>query len=109
MTNSRPAPSGEDKNPPEDPAPMFGPVRRAYPIETRIDAEQVKLLLSLGEASRFTIFGAIAVVGAAFYETAPLWTIAVVAAIQLVAQFLFDRVRTGFHADPDAEIGRAHV
>ena len=104
MTNSRPAPSGEDKNPPEDPAPMFGPVRRAYPIETRIDAEQVKLLLSLGEASRFTIFGAIAVVGAAFYETAPLWTIAVVAAIQLVAQFLFDRVRAGFHADPDADV-----
>ena len=104
MTNNRPDPSGEDKKPPEDPAPMFGPVRRAYPIETRIDAEQVKLLLSLGEASRFTIFGAIAVVGAAFYETAPLWTIAVVAAIQLVAQFLFDRVRAGFHADPDATV-----
>ena len=104
MTNNRPDPSGEDKKTPEDPAPAFGPVRRAYPIETRIDAEQVKLLLSLGEASRFTIFGAIAVVGAAFYETAPLWTIAVVAAIQLVAQFLFDRVRAGFHADPDATV-----
>lgn len=104
MTNSRPDPSGEDKSPPEAPAPMFGPVRRAYPIETRIDAEQVKLLLSLGEASRLTIFGAIAVVGAAFYENAPLWTIAAVAAVQIVAQFLFDRVRAGFHADPDATV-----
>lgn len=83
-------------------AAVAGSVRRAYPIETRIAAEQVKLLFSLGEASRLTIFGVILVVGLAFYQTAPLWTIAVVAAIQLVAQLTFDRVRAGFYADPDA-------
>lgn len=84
--------------------PPLGAMRRTYPIETRIDAEQVKLLMSLGEASRWTIFGGIAVVGLAFYETAPLWTIAAVAAVQLVAQFLFDRVRAGFRDDPEATV-----
>src|SRR5690606_10961713 len=87
---------------PEAPALAIGAIRRMPPVGARIEAEQVKLLLSLGEASRLTIFGAILVVGAAFYETAPIWATAVVAAIQLVAQFLFDRVRAGFRADPDA-------
>ena len=82
------------------------PLRRADPIDARIDAEQVRLLLSLGEASRLTIFGAIAIVGLAFWPQAPLWTIGVVASIQLVAQILFDRVRAGFRADPDA-VGNA--
>ncbi|MEQ9151327.1 MAG: hypothetical protein RLO06_07520, partial [Parvibaculum sp.] len=86
----------------EEVIPPLGAMRRTYPIETRIDAEQVKLLMSLGEASRWTVFGGIAVVGLAFYETAPIWATAVVAAIQLIAQFLFDRVRAGFRADPDA-------
>lgn len=79
-----------------------GPVHRAHPIEARIDAEQVRLLLTLGEASRLTVFGGIVVVGLAFWPHAPIWTIGVVAAIQLVAQVLFDWVRAGFRADPDA-------
>jgi signal transduction histidine kinase len=78
------------------------PVLRTHPIDARIDAEQVRLLLELGEASRLTVFGGILVVGLAFWPYAPLWTIGVVAAIQLVAQILFDRVRAGFRADPDA-------
>lgn len=86
----------------EEAFPPLGAMRRSHPIETRIDAEQVKLLMSLGEASRWTIFGGIAVVGLAFYETAPIWAMGAVAAIQLVAQFFFDRVRNGFRADPDA-------
>ncbi len=91
------APAAEDAD-----LPPIGAMRRSHPIETRIDAEQVKLLMSLGEASRWTVFGGIAVVGLAFYQTAPIWAPAAVAAIQLVAQFLFDRVRNGFRADPDA-------
>ncbi|MBX3490204.1 MAG: hypothetical protein KF769_03010 [Parvibaculum sp.] len=87
-------------------AAPVGPVRRSHPIDARIDAEQVRLLLELGEASRLTVFGAIVVVGLAFWPYAPLWTIGIVAAIQLVAQFLFDRVRAGFRADPDA-VGNA--
>ncbi|PKQ07849.1 MAG: hypothetical protein CVT72_01880 [Alphaproteobacteria bacterium HGW-Alphaproteobacteria-11] len=87
-------------------AAPVGPVRRSHPIDERIDAEQVRLLLELGEASRLTVFGAIVVVGLAFWPYAPLWTIGVVMAIQLVAQFLFDRVRAGFRADPDA-VGNA--
>lgn len=86
----------------EGAAPLFGHGRRQYPIEARIAAEQVKLLLSLGEASRFTVFGGILVVGLAFYPTAPIWATAVVAAIQLVAQIAFDRVRAGFRADVNA-------
>lgn len=82
--------------------PDLGSMRRQWPIETRIDAEHVRLLFSLGEASRWTVFGAILIVGLAFYETAPVWSIPAVAAIQLVAQFAFDRVRAGFRADPDA-------
>jgi len=78
-----------------------GPTRRTHPIDARIDAEQVRLLLELGEASRLTVFGGIVVVGLAFWPHAPFWTIGVVAAIQLVAQVLFDRVRAGFRADPD--------
>lgn len=86
----------------EDAIPELGAVRRTYPIETRIDAEQVRLLFSLGEASRWTIFGGILIVGLAFFETAPVWSLPVVFAIQLVAQLAFDRVRAGFRADPDA-------
>lgn len=82
----------------------IGPIRRSPPIETRIDAEQVKLLLALGESSRFTVFGAILIVGAVFYETAPAWAIPVVITIQIIAQFLFDRVRVGFRSDPEATI-----
>lgn len=85
-----------------DAIPAIGPVRRSWPIETRIDAEQVRLLLSLGEASRWTIFGGILIVGLAFLDTAPIWSLPAVIAIQLVAQVLFDRVRAGFRADPDA-------
>lgn len=94
------SPTGPQAPPPG--APFPGTVRRNHPIETRIAAEQVKLLLSLGEASRWTVFGGILVVGLAFYQTAPIWATAVVAAIQLIAQFAFDRVRAGFNADPDA-------
>lgn len=92
--------------PDTDAAASIGAGRRNHPIDVRIDAEQVRLLLELGEASRLTVFGAIAVVGLAFWPYAPLWTIGIVAAIQLVAQFLFDRVRAGFRADPDA-VGNA--
>lgn len=77
-------------------------IRRKPDLETRIAAEQIRLLLDLGESSRFTIFGAILVVGAAFYTVAPVWTTGVVLAIQIVAQFSFDRVRAGFRADPHA-------
>jgi hypothetical protein len=82
--------------------PAIGPARRSWPIETRIGAEQVRLLLSLGEASRWTIFGGILIVGLVFLDTAPVWSLPAVMVIQFVAQFLFDRVRAGFHADPDA-------
>lgn len=104
MTNSRPDSPDATREPAQEEAPAVGPIRRTLPVETRIDAEQVKLLLSLGEASRFTIFGGLIVVGAAFYETAPIWSIAVVASIQLIAQFLFDQVRAGFRADPNATL-----
>ncbi len=102
MTEKRPDNPDWNEELPEAPALAIGAIRRMPPVGARIEAEQVKLLLSLGEASRLTIFGAILVVGAAFYQTAPIWATAVVAAIQLVAQFLFDRVRAGFRADPDA-------
>lgn len=82
--------------------PGLGAVRRTLPIETRIDAEQVRLLLSLGEASRWTIFGAILIVGLTFFETAPVWALPAVLTIQFIAQIAFDRVRAGFRADPDA-------
>jgi len=77
-------------------------IRRKPDLETRIAAEQIRLLFDLGESSRFTIFGAILVVGAAFYTVAPIWATGVALAIQIVAQFSFDRVRAGFRADPYA-------
>jgi signal transduction histidine kinase len=82
--------------------PSTGPVRRKPDLATRIAAEQVRLLLDLGETSRYTIFGGILVVGLAFYPTAPVWSTGVVVAIQLLAQIFFDRVRAGFRADPQA-------
>jgi signal transduction histidine kinase len=85
-------------------AASIGPVRRKPDLETRIAAEQVRLLLDLGESSRYTIFGAIIVVGLAFYPTAPVWATGVVMAIQLVAQISFDRVRAGFRADNQASL-----
>lgn len=81
---------------------MRGRVKRTADLATRIDAEQVRLLLDLGEASRYTVFGGIMVVGLAFYPAAPVWITAVVILIQLIAQFAFDRVRAGFRTDPDA-------
>ncbi|MCF8469852.1 MAG: HAMP domain-containing histidine kinase [Parvibaculum sp.] len=102
MSETGPDNSAENRLAGHGEAAVAGSVRRSYPIETRIAAEQVKLLFSLGEASRFTIFGIILVVGLTFYQTAPLWTIGIVAAIQLVAQLAFDRVRAAFRADPDA-------
>jgi len=80
----------------------FEPKRRSIPIETRIDAEQVKLLMSLGETTRWTLLGIVLVVGLTFFQTAPVWATPLVMAIQLVAQFGFDHVRKGFRADPDA-------
>ncbi len=58
--------------------PAASPAHVAIPIdmETRIDGEQVRLLLSLGEASRYTVFGAVVIVGLAFAPHAPFWTIA---------------------------------
>jgi signal transduction histidine kinase len=79
-----------------------GFARRKPDLATRIAAEQVRLLLDLGETSRYTVFGGILVVGLAFYPTAPIWSTGVVLLIQLVAQITFDRVRAGFRADPDA-------
>ncbi|MDR3498860.1 MAG: ATP-binding protein [Parvibaculum sp.] len=76
--------------------------RRKPDLATRVAAEQVRLLLDLGETSRYTVFGGILVVGLAFYQTAPVWATGVVMLFQLVAQILFDRVRSGFRADPDA-------
>ena len=76
--------------------------RRVAEIATRVDAEQIRLLFDLGETSRYTIFGAILVVGLSFYATAPLWTVGVALVIQIIAQLSFDRVRAGFRADPEA-------
>ena len=90
-------------------APEAGPkrrLRRPLDIGTRIEAEQVRLLFELGEASRLTMFWAILIVGLAFSATAPLWATGVVLLIQLIAQISFDRVRAGFRSDPDAT-GRA--
>lgn len=81
---------------------MKGRARRQPDLATRINAEQVRLLLDLGETSRYTVFGGILVVGLAFYPAAPVWATAVVVLIQLAAQFAFDRVRSGFRSDPDA-------
>lgn len=77
-------------------------IRRKPDLETRIAAEQIRLLLDLGESSRFTLFGVVILVGASFYTVAPVWTTGVVLAIQVVAQICFDRVREGFRADPHA-------
>lgn len=101
LTTAEPDSPVREETPPDEAAPFFGTVRRSHPIETRIIGEQARLLLSLGEASRWTIFGGILVVGLAFYPTAPIWATAVVAAIQLVAQLGFDRVRAAARADPD--------
>ncbi|KAB7741259.1 hypothetical protein F2P47_05820 [Parvibaculum sedimenti] len=79
-----------------------GPARRRADLPTRIFAEQVRLLLDMGETSRYTIFGAVLVVGLAFYATAPIWATAVPLLIQFVAQVSFDRVRAAFRADPEA-------
>lgn len=91
--------------------PETGPKRRLHrplDIGTRIEAEQVRLLFELGEASRLTMFWAILIVGLAFSATAPLWATGVVLLIQLIAQISFDRVRAGFDGDPDA-VGRALI
>jgi signal transduction histidine kinase len=80
----------------------IGLIRRTPDLATRVAAEQVRLLFDLGEANRYTIYGAIIVVGIAFYQTAPVWMTGVVLAIQIIAQFSFDRVRAGFRADPEA-------
>lgn len=79
-----------------------GPARRRPDLPTRIFGEQVRLLLDMGETSRYTMFGTILVVGLAFYPTAPIWTTAVPLLIQLVAQYSFDQVRAAFRADPEA-------
>ena len=76
MTEKRPDNPDWNEELPEAPALAIGAIRRMPPVGARIEAEQVKLLLSLGEASRLTIFGAILVVGAAFYQTAPIWATA---------------------------------
>ncbi len=83
-------------------AAAAGRIHRKPDLETRIAAEEVRLLLDLGGSSRYTIFGAILIVGLTFYPTAPVWTTGIVVAIQAIAQIVFDRVRTGFRADPDA-------
>lgn len=90
---------------PDADAPEFavtGFARRKPDLATRVAAEQVRLLFDLGETSRYTVFGGVLVVGLAFYPTAPVWATGVALLIQLVAQILFDRIRAGFRADPDA-------
>tara|TARA_R110000824_G_scaffold118960_15_gene272400 strand:- start:96814 stop:98673 length:1860 start_codon:yes stop_codon:yes gene_type:complete len=83
------------------PASFSEPVRRKPDIGARILAEEIRLLIDLGQSSRYSMFIAVLVVGATFYETAPIWATGVVLALQLVAQLYFDRVRAGFRADPD--------
>ncbi|HEX7777398.1 MAG TPA: ATP-binding protein [Parvibaculum sp.] len=85
-----------------------GFARRKADLATRVAAEQVRLLLDLGETSRYTVFGGVLVVGLAFYPTAPVWATGVCLSIQLIGQILFDRVRAGFRADPDA-VARAMI
>ncbi|MEN6542508.1 HAMP domain-containing sensor histidine kinase [Parvibaculum sp.] len=79
-----------------------GPARRRADLSTRIFAEQVRLLFDMGATSRYTLFGAILIVGLAFYRSAPIWATAVPMVIQAIAQLSFDRVRAGFRADPEA-------
>lgn len=86
----------------------LGKVRRAPELAARVAGRQIALLLELGDTSRFPIFGAIILVGLAFYPAAPLWTIAIPLALQTAAEICFHLVHTGFKSDPDADV-RAFV
>ena len=99
-----PSAEGESKNGDAVGFAPKAPARRRTDLATRIFAEQIRLLFDLGAASRYTIFGAILVVGLSFYGSAPVWVTAVPMVIQAIAQFSFDWVRAGFRADPDATL-----
>jgi len=79
----------------------FGAVRRKPDIATRVTAEEIRLLIDLGQSSSMPIFVGILIVGLAFWGTAPLWATAIVLSIQIIAQTYFNHVRNGFRADPD--------
>lgn len=68
-------------------------------LETRVQAEQVRLLYQLGATSRLTMFVAITVVGLTYLPFAPLWSILPVMATQAIAQALFDLLRRRLQAD----------
>lgn len=78
-----------------------GPVRRKPDISARITAEEIRLLIDLGQSSNYTIIAGIFICGAAFWTNAPIWSTGVVLAIQIIAQLHFNHVRAGFRADPN--------
>lgn len=82
----------------------FGPIGRKPDIATRVKAEEIRLLIDLGQSSTTPIFIGIIIVGLAFWGTSPLWATGVVLAIQIIAQTYFNHVRAGFRADPDVVI-----
>lgn len=111
MSTPPTSPPGAAPARPEQPhtaATFTEPVRRKPDIGARILAEEIRLLIDLGQSSRYSMFFAVLVVGAAFYGVAPLWATGVVLILQLIAQLYFDRVRAGFRADPDI-VGHALV
>ena len=63
-------------------------------------SELVRSLFDLGKSSRFTMFIGIVIVGLTFYQTAGLWTIGAVAAVQLTAQLAFDWLRHRYTERP---------
>ncbi|MGV8995529.1 MAG: ATP-binding protein [Parvibaculaceae bacterium] len=79
----------------------FGPVRRKPDIATRVTAEEIRLLIDLGQSSSVPIFIGIFIVGAAFWGSSPLWATGTVLTIQIIAQLYFNHVRAGFRKDPD--------
>lgn len=74
-------------------------LKRRPDLETRVHAEQVRLLYQLGATSRLTMFVAIIVVGLTYQPYAPLWTILPALAMQGIAQLLFDLLRRRSRAD----------
>ncbi|MES1989327.1 MAG: HAMP domain-containing sensor histidine kinase [Pseudomonadota bacterium] len=79
----------------------FGTIRRKPDIATRVTAEEIRLLIDLGQSSSMPIFIGILIVGFAFWGAAPLWVTGIVLSIQIIAQTYFNHVRAGFRADPD--------
>jgi signal transduction histidine kinase len=103
-TTSNPANAGDVTSLEAAYSSTFGTVRRKPDIDTRIVAEEIRLLIDLGKSSSYPIIIGILITGGAFWGVAPLWVTGVVLAIQTIAQLYFNHVRAGFRADANAVI-----